>query len=322
MTPTIRTTRTFTDHLDWSIGLYKAGLRDRHIHVLGTLVEVLDVTGGLAEGETTVQMSRYEIAQRTSLSTQQVQRALTDLVEAGYIVRAQLTKKDGEISRTLLTSKAVEAMGLKGGANLEGSAPPELVALLIGESKAVIDAVIQCWNEGTLASPAMGGEFRGGAKAWAQIEFLLAARMEAHQTAVGEAQAALQEAREAEQRGEYVLSLPDGASVALVASPFRDATNTPAQRSVDIRFVRDTLSHLAARHPAMVTRERLPALVAEIAFSRSAGFVFRHDAGAAVRILASCVSRPTWSRPRGIDKAWYTLAARALRQGDQQGDRF
>jgi len=317
MTHAIRNNRTFSDHLDWSINLFKAGLRDRHIHVLGALIEVLDVAGGLEDGETTVQMSRYEIAQRTGLSPGQVQRALSDLVGAGYIVRAQLEKKDGEISRTLLTAKAVEAMGLKGGANLEGGAPPELVALLIGESKDVVDTVIHCWNEGFLASSAASGLFRAGAKAWAQIEFLLAARMEAHQEALGTAQAALQEAQDAERRGEYVVTLPDGDCVTLVATPFQDTKNTPAQRSVDLRFVRDTLSHLAIRHPAMVTRANLPGLVAEIAFSRSAGFVFRHDAGAAVRILTACVSKPTWSRPRGMEKAWYALADRALQQGDR-----
>lgn len=313
--PTI--TRTFSDHLDWSVRLYKAGLRDRHIHCLAALVEVLEVTGGLAQGETTVQMSRYEIAQRTGLSAQQVQRALSDLVGRGYIVRAQLAKKDGEISRTLLTRKAVEAMGLKGGANLEGSAPPELVALLIGEAKPVIDAIIESWNQGSLAAPGVGSLFRGGAKAWQQIEFLLAARMEAHQKAVGEAQAALQAAQEAEVRGEHVLTLPSGETVTLAAAPFREQGSTPAQRCVDVRFVRDALQHLAARHPAMVTRKALPRLVAEIAFSRSAGFVFRHDAGAAVRIVAACVARPTWSRPRGMEKGWYSLAERAVQQGDR-----
>jgi len=306
---------SFTAHLDWSIGLYKAGLRDRHIHVLGALVEVLEVTGGLAAGETTVQMSRWEISKRTSLSTQQVQRVLTDLVTSGYLVRAQAAKKDGEISRTLLTAKAVQAMGLKGGADISGSAPPELAALLIGEAKPVVEAVIHCWNEGRLTPATTGSEFRSGAKAWAQVDFLLTSRMEAHQAALNQAQTAVSEEQDAAKRGEYLLSLPDGSSVTLGAAPFRATTNSSAQRSVCMKFVRDTLALLAIHHPKLVVRESLPRLVAEISFSRSAGFVFRHDAAAALRILASCVARPHWSRPKGMEMSWYTLAGSALSTG-------
>jgi DNA-binding MarR family transcriptional regulator len=181
-------THSFSAYLDWSIGLHRSGLRDVQIHVLGTLVEALEITGSLAMGETTVQMSRWEIAQRTGLSVQQVQRALAALVDAGYIVRAQLEKKDGEISRTMLTAKAVEAMGLKGGANLAGDVPPELVALFIGESRACVEAIVSAWNDGRLVDAAAGHAFRGGAKAWAQIDFLLAARMEARQQALQQAQ--------------------------------------------------------------------------------------------------------------------------------------
>jgi len=306
-------TRTFTDHLNWSIRLYKSGLRDIHIHVLGSLIEALEVTGGLAEGETTVQLSRWELAQRTGLSIQQVQRALSQLVGQGFIVRNQLTKKDGEVSRTLLTAKAVEAMGLQGGANLSGSAPPELVTLLIGESRSVIDAIVAAWNESTLPSEALIGGLRGGPKARAQIEFLLNARLDAHLQALNDAQEVVEAADAAESRGEYLLSLPNGEIVSLTATPFHASGNTPALRSVDMRFVRDTLSLLAIRQPEMVSAETLPRLVAEVAYSRSAGFVFRHDAAVAIRVLASCIAKPTWSRPRKIDSRWYQLAGSSVR---------
>nr|WP_281719827.1 helix-turn-helix domain-containing protein [Nitrosomonas nitrosa] len=305
--------RTFTDHLNWSIRLFKAGLRDVHIHVLGSLIEALEVTGGLADGETTVQLSRWELAQRTGLSTQQVQRALSHLVTAGYIVRNQLTKKDGEVSRTLLTARAVEAMGLEGGADLSGSAPPELVNFLIGEVRPVIDAVVTAWNNHTLPNEGVVAAFRGGPRAWAQVEFLLTARMEEHLHALSDAQVAAEAAHEAESRGEYLLSLPDGQVVGLTAAPFHTSGNTPALRSVDMRFVRDTLSLLAIRQPGMVREETLPRLVAEVAYSRSAGFVYRHDAAAAIKVLASCIARPGWSRPRKIDSRWYDLACGAVR---------
>lgn len=306
-------TRTFTDHLNWSIRLFKAGLRDIHIHVLGSLIEALEATGGLADGETTVQLSRWELAQRTGLSTQQVQRALSHLVTTGYIVRNQLTKKDGEVSRTLLTARAVEAMGLEGGANLSGDAPPELITLLIGEVRPVIDAVITAWNDHTLPTEGVIATFRGGPKAWAQVEFLLTARMDAHLHALNDAQVAAEAADDAESRGEYLLSLPSGQVIALAAAPFQTSGNTPALRSVDMRFVRDTLSLLAIRQPEMVRAETLPRLVAEVAYSRSAGFVFRHDAAAAIKVLASCIARPTWSRPRKIDSRWYQLACSSVR---------
>ena len=306
-------TRTFTDYLNWSIRLFKAGLRDVHIHVLGSLIESLEATGGLAEGETTVQLSRWELAQRTGLSTQQVQRALSHLVTQGYIVRNQLTKKDGEVSRTLLTAKAVELMGLEGGANLSGSAPPELVTLLIGEARSVIDAVITAWNESTLPSEALIRAFRGGPKAWAQVEFLLTARMDAYLHAISDAQVAADAAGAAESRGEYPLTLPNGEVFELATAPFRTSGDTPALRSVDMRFVRDTLTLLAIRQPDLVRAETLPRLVAEVAYSRAAGFVFRHDAAVAVKVLASCISKPNWSRPRKIDNRWYQIACNAVR---------
>lgn len=306
-------TRTFTDHLTWSIRLFKAGLRDIHIHVLGSMIESLEATGGLADGETTVQLSRWELAQRTGLSTQQVQRALSHLVAHGYIVRNQMTKKDGEVSRTLLTAKAVEAMGLEGGANLSGTAPPELVTLLVGEAKPVVDAVISAWNASTLPDQTLVGAFRGGPKAWAQVEFLLTARMDAYLHACSDGQAAAEAADAAESRGEYLLTLPNGEAYELTTAPFKTSGNTPALRSVDMRFVRDTLTLLALRQPDLVRAETLPRLVAEVAYSRSAGFVFRHDAAAAIKVLASCIARPTWSRPRNIDTRWYQLASSAVR---------
>lgn len=306
------TARSFTEHLNWSIRLYKAGLRDVHIHVLGSLIESLETTGGLAEGETTVQLSRWELAQRTGLSTQQVQRALAYLVDQGYIVRHQAMKRDGEVARTLLTAKAVAAMGLEGGADLCGNAPPELIALLIGEARSVINAVVSAWNDGTMPAQHVSTEFRGGPRAWTQIEFLLNARMEACLQSLSEAQDAAEASALSEARGEFALAIPSGETITLRSEPFRVLGETPALQCVDMRFVRDTLTCLAIRHPRMVTLEAIPRLVAEIAYSRSAGFVHRHDASAAVKVLASCIARPSWSRPRKIDARWYRLAQASL----------
>lgn len=304
--------RSFTEHLNWSIRLYKSGLRDIHIHVLGALIESLEVTGGLEEGETTVQLSRWELSQRTGLSTQQVQRALGHLVAEGFIVRHQAVKRDGEVSRTMLTAKALRAMGMEGGADLTGSAPPELIALLVGEPRTVVQGVVSAWNDSTMPDTSIRDAYRGGPSAWTQIEFLLTSRIEAFLQSISKAQEAAEAASLAEARGDYELALPTGETCLLRSEPFRSAGDNPALRCVDMRFVRDTLSHLAIRSPGMVTVETLPRLVAEIAYSRSAGFVHRHDAAAAIKVLSSCIARPSWSRPRKIDTRWYRLAQTAI----------
>lgn len=305
--------RSFTEHLNWSIRLYKSGLRDIHIHVLGALIESLEATGGLEEGETTVQLSRWEISQRTGLSTQQVQRALGHLVAEGYIVRHQAVKKDGEVSRTMLTAKAVRAMGMEGGADLTGNAPPELIALLVGEARSVVQGVVTAWNGSTMPDTSIRDAFRGGPSAWTQIEFLLTSRIEAFLQSISQAHEAAEAASLAEARGDYELSLPTGETCVLRSEPFRSSKESPALRCVDMRFVRDTLSHLAIRSPGLLTFETLPRLVAEIAYSRSAGFVNRHDAAVAIRVLTSCITRPNWSRPRKMDTRWYRLARAAVR---------
>jgi DNA-binding transcriptional ArsR family regulator len=282
------------------------------VHVLGTLVEALLDTGLLEEGETTVRLSRREIAERTGLSVQQVQRALTSLAEQGYIARVQRVKRDGEVADTLLLPKAFEALGIamerSGDVNVGAEIPRELAELLVGESRDVVDAVVAAWSSSCPLDQRIGSRFRGGARRWAEIEFLVGARVEAKHVEMLDALERAKVTAEAEARGEYAWQLPDGTQVLLSADAYRSCGRSPAQRSVDMRFVRCVLVALASKRPDLVTRERLPGLIAEIAYSRTVGFVRRHDAAPAIRVLASCVARPTWSWPRGMGRDWLTLA--------------
>jgi hypothetical protein len=69
----------------------------------------------------------------------------------------------------------------------------------------------------------------------------------------------------------------------------------------------------------MVTVAKLPTLVSEIGYSRLLGFVSRHDAAKAEAALLSTMTRGTWSRPRGIKDAFYTVTASAVAGRYPQG---
>jgi len=309
----VNETARSTATLEFMISLARAGLNQSDSLVMASLAEALEVCGALAEGETTVQQSRWEIAARTKLTLEKVKRSLAKLVSAGYIVRAQATRKDGDVARTMLTAKALALLGMRGGANVTGSAPPELVALMIGEDAATIDKIIACWNDGRMPDSSFAASsFRGGGSRWAQIEFLLSGRVAVHQTALLSAAEEAHEAARLEAAGEYPLTLPSGTAVVLSNAPFRTRKSTSAHRAVDMRFVRDTIARLASQHPTFVTETKLPSLIAELSFSRSSGFIYKHDAAAAMRVVVSCISKQKWGRPRGIDSTWYAAASSSI----------
>jgi hypothetical protein len=199
--PFVPSGRNLVAWLEWSIGLYQSGLRDTQMLVLGALMEGLVATGAEDDSETTVQVSRWEIARRTKLSPQQVQRALATLVEAGFIARLQLGKRDGGVARTLLTRKAFVAMGIDGGVQIDDGTPGELATLLIGEVKEVADAVTTAWRTSSPIPIGIGSLYRGGTRRWAQIEFLLEARVEEQVATLLKAIDKAERAAEPEARG-------------------------------------------------------------------------------------------------------------------------
>lgn len=319
MTTTVETT-SILQHNGYLVRLVQQGITALPpLLTLSALGATLEEAGYLADGEATLALSRWDISKLTGLSCPQVQRALTWLVENDFIVRKQSAKREGEIALTLLTPKALTALGLSIGVKVSHPIPKELTALLLGESLTVINAVVSAWDQADLTTVEIEREFRGGARAWEQIRFFLESRLEVkHQQVEAAIEHAEAEARP-EERGEYPLALPSGESVTLSVQAFRASTRTGLFKLVDLKFVRDAIAHLCIRHPDMVTRATLPKLIAEVAYSRVAGFVMTHDAMSAIRVLASCISKPTWSKPRKMDECWYDVATTVV---CAQGDRF
>ena len=267
-------------------------------------------------------MSRYEISRRTGLSWQQSQRALGVLQEKGLIGRRQNAKAAGETAITLVSAGAYALFGLQGGAKIGSNGlPNEFGPLLAGESESLIQLVSDAWAAGVQIETGVGANFRGGSRRWAQIEFLLAGRMEQLQqeTMAAIAQAEATEAEEA--AGQYGLDLPSGERLIFDQKAFQHATSglDTAIRGSDIRFARDVLEILCTRAPERVNSKSAPRLAAEILFSRQKGFVWRHDYSAACRVVASVIGRGTWKKPNRIDETWYRSALASVRCGRPQG---
>ncbi|MCA9233053.1 MAG: hypothetical protein KDA57_20570, partial [Planctomycetales bacterium] len=95
-------TETITTRLNQVQALAINGLSQRHEALLLAFVEYLMRFEVLEDGETTAQMSKYELHLRTGLSIPQVTRTIADLVDRGFLVRTQLEKKSGEKALTML----------------------------------------------------------------------------------------------------------------------------------------------------------------------------------------------------------------------------
>lgn len=302
-----------TRKTDFLRDLARAGLSLPQALVLAHLVEAVDVSGLLNEGELTIQLSRYDIASRTGLSPSQVQRALVTLVDAGLIVRKQLQKKDGEVAMTMLLPAALRLMSSSGtDVPLTDSIPLHVASLLIGQPRELVAAVCASWRDLTPFPAHIESIYRGTAEGLATLRTIMVERLAKQTEAVAAAVQASERQAAAEDRGEYTLDLPSGETVTLSRTRFVNASSDYLGKCVDMRFVRDALAQVARRAPALVTRASLPRLIADIAFSRTAGFVFSRDAADAVRILASCITRPGWSKPKRMDTAWYDTAACAI----------
>lgn len=297
-----------------------AGLKHVESIVLAALVE----SAALIDGEPNVAMSRYELADRTGFSWQQVQRALSSLHAAGWIGRRQNAKRSGEVAVTLVSAKAYALFGLQGGADIGApDLPREFAELLAGESAALTKAVADAWREGVFPSAEACREFRGPSRVWAQIEFLLNARLE---TLMTQRQAAFEEAEliEAdEEAGRYWLDLGSQGRVLFDRQRMEEATRHDgvAIRSADLRFAKDVLEILNSRSPGAVTASNVGTLAAEILFSRQCGFVWRHDYSDACRVLAAVIGRGGWKRPKRIDSSWYAACRSSVKAVHPQGVR-
>lgn len=258
----------------------------------------------LDEGESTTALSAFELSGLTGMTPSAVQRALNNLRAAGLIARHQLVKQKGCVSLTLITPKGLDILSPSvSGAN-SASLPASVLAELVGESLTTTQACARAWAEGTLPSSIDLADYRGGAAAHDRLLELLRANVEARTRAVQEAIAEAEVAEQAEAEGRIIIPLSEGSTLELDSAKFAEVS----PRSVDLAFVKEVLFRVMARGHQL-TPDSAIRLAGEICYSRAAGFVRDHAWEAGVAVLASCVTRSTWTKPRSITPAWYASVA-------------
>jgi hypothetical protein len=291
----------------------KAGLGSKELIVLSTMAMEAchDPEMGIVSD-----LSRAEIAKRAGLTFNQVAKCLEKLVDAGAIARRQMEKRAGESAMTMLCGVAGEILGLGSEADVPSDLAPELRSLLIGKSAAFRMAVAEAWRSESTLPPGVRDAFHGPDWEFRKIDSFLRDRSLTAMEAVSSALVEQRKAIEAEGKGLYAFECEDGTVIidrnALVASK-------QAAACIDLAFVRGVTDRLLKRKKGMVTVAKLPTLVSEIGYSRLLGFVSRHDAAKAEAALLSTMTRGTWSRPRGIKDAFYTVTASAVAGRYPQG---
>ncbi|UJJ60588.1 hypothetical protein [Rhodanobacter denitrificans] len=259
----------------------------------------------LDDGESTTALSAFELASLTGMTPSAVQRALNNLRMAGLIARHQLVKQKGCVSLTLITPKGLDIITPSVAGVNSTSLPASVLAELVGESLATTQACARAWAEGTLPSSIDLADYRGGAAAYERLMALLRANVETRTRALEQAIADTEAAKQAEAQGRVTVPLSDGSMLELDSAKFAEVS----PRSVDLAFVKDVLFRVMARGHRL-TPDLAIRLAGEICYSRAAGFVRDHAWEAGVAVLASCVTRPTWTKPRSITPAWYASVAK------------
>ncbi|WP_199041170.1 helix-turn-helix domain-containing protein [Dyella sp. ASV21] len=263
--------------------------------VLLTLAQTTE----FAEGECTTALSTYEIANSASMTPAAVQRAINSLRDAGLIARHQHIKQKGCVALTLITPKGLDI--LRPSALGATSLPASLLSDLVGEPLIITEACAQAWKEGVVPDPSLLQDFRGPSDAYERVMGALRANTEQAQETLMAAVDEAQLIADAEAEGRVVVPLSDGTVLELNAAEF--AVQAPCP--VDLRFIRETLLLVMARG-RQLNGPMAKRLAAEAGYSRAVGFVRGHAWDAGSRVLASVMSRVTWSRPRSIRQAWYT----------------
>jgi len=272
------------------------GLSLRDAVVLEALADLADVPAGL----TTLCTSIHELAKATGLTAASVQRALSALVTAGFVIRRQEERKSGCIAYTTLLPRCY---GLIGAGKAGGMIPPAIAEHLILQPRAVIDAVASALSERRLPDCDDLTPFRGSAS---EKDRLLDAMRE-HLSIQDDARAGeLMEEERVRTTDCWAVSTGDGTHTVIDHQVFAAA----APANVDAGFLRSVLSTVVASRPD-VTAEAIASLLAEAAYSRAVGFVRRHDAATAATILSRVMTRPAWSRPYKIRQDWYVAARKA-----------
>lgn len=268
-------------------------------------------TGRVADSAT------WELAQRTGLSKHQVEHAVAKLAKAGAVARRQLVKRAGESALTLICDLGRRVLGEANAHDVPADMPQSLRNLLVGRSAAFRLAVREAWESRQPLAPGARDAFAGLPREFDAVESALRENALCAMERISTEIRAQQQLDLEEANGLYTFETDDGV-VQMDRRVLVESKAAPA--GIDLRFVRDVLSRVRSRRPGLVTRARLPELVAEIGYSRLLGFVSRHDAAHAERALVATLSRGGWSRPRGIRDSFYSLTRSSVRY-PQGGDR-
>ena len=265
------------------------------------------------EGELAVtDKAVWELAEATGTSEDQIKRNLRALVDSGLIVRKQVAKTKGETALTVLTDLGRELLCGRGAGegSIPSTMPRDLRELLVLQSGAFVRAVAKAWRDYEPLPEEERLNCLDQGKAFEKISVMLRDRMMEAAEVLATAHAEERQDRELVEQGIVEFECADG-TVQIDGAVLKRKHGAIA--SVDLLFVRDTLRRVAERAPGFVTVKRLPKLVAEIGYSRTVGFVARHDAEHASRVLVKTMARGSWSRPKGIRDDFYLVTASAAR---------
>lgn len=260
----------------------------------------------------------WELAQQTDLTKNQVEHAISKLTKAGVIARRQMVKAAGVPAVSLLCALANSILGLEGRAgDLPADLDETLRTLAVGQCAAFRLAVSEAWAQSKPLAQGVSDAFAGKPAEFDRIESILRERaLQAMEEVATEAKAQIVQ-EEQESAGLYTFECEDG-KVIIDRRVLLESKAAPA--TIDLRFVRDVLLKVRAKRPGFVTRERLPELIAEAGYSRSLGFVSRHDAEQAERALSATMAKSSWSRPRGIRETFYSLIRSSVVSSQQGGE--
>lgn len=291
------------------LSMATSGLRLEHVALLAFLSENAERGAGV---QPTCCLPLWEIARRLGLSIDQVKRGIRVLADAAAIARRQPIKAKGEAALTVLTDRAVAWLqGRAGDAAIPAHLPRALRDLLAFETPDAVRQVVHAWDSYELLPDDTASTLTTlRDHEIEQLRAILRERVADRAEMLAEAEREQTRDQELLDDGLVSIECSDG-HVVVDRHPFLDQKGAVA--AVDLVFVRDVLNRVRQRAPKIVTVAKLPALIAEIGYSRTVGYVSRHDAAQALRALVATIARGTWSRPRGIRPTYYAAASTAVK---------
>lgn len=269
------------------------------------------------EGRAVASLAQWEICKALKLSKDQAKGSFTRLEGAGALARRQENKEKGEVAMTEICQLGLDVLGMTDALGMPADMPRDLRRLLTGRTSAFSLAVIEAWKAKTPLAQGAREAWSGLDRDLQAIEDMLRIRAIDEASAVIEALHAQAQTDLEESQGVYTFETSDGL-VQFDQKAFQ--AEKEAVAGVDLAFARNVTNRLLKLRPEMVTKRSITKLVAEIGYSRLLGFVSRHDAASAERVLAATVARGGWSTPKGIRPKFYEVAQHALVTYPQGGE--